>query len=396
MSQYQTGKNIQVVLAPATKGVLPARGLTTARGIRFNPSPGLRLTKAEVVNQEVRRDGQTSRNRHGTRSVPPGTYAMNLMAGDAEPLLEAVSRGTWTPDSQTTVEVTVTASQIVRAAGSWLADGWRRGMMLQVTASPVTANNGRWVRVVGVTATQITYAATPVLANQTVAANATLRRASHLINGNPPVERYFVAEEANLDIDESFLFRDVKISQVQIETQPDNLVIGTFTLLGLDAESRVAAESPYFTAPTYSVSLPLSVADSVIRINDEDVADLAGFTFTWDLGGSVPSVLGPTAPDVFLNNGRLTGSFTAMRKDGSFFRAFSNEDRVELFLVFVDEPGTGFLSIYVGNAVYGTPDGGIGGDGALNESVPWSAGADDAGGDRAATTFLISSSIDLT
>lgn len=396
---YQTGKNIQVAYKEQPgKGVL-ATG-TGATGLRLNPSAGLRLQKAVVNSNEVRRDGQTTRGRHGTRTVPPGTYETELSVGTLDKIFEAVMRATTTPqqtiDESDVTSITTTASTIVAATGSFLALGVRRGDVVRLENHSTAANNSRWLRVLGVTATTITLPANSLTLNASADTDFELIVAKTIVNPSTPVERYFTFDEYNIDTDTSYRFSDMKISQIQITANPDANIVVSITLLGLDGEALDAADSPHFPDPVYTTTLPLIMADGKIRINGVDYADLTAFQLTWNLGGQAPSVLGRNAVDVFLANAVVSGSITAMRNGALFFNAFRDETQLDIF-VFCEEAEAvadpkPFTSFYLGNAVFDGNDGPIGGEGPLLETIPFRAGKDEAGGDRALTTMKICSS----
>ena len=85
-----------------------------------------------------------------------------------------------------------------------------------------------------------------------------------------------------------------------------------------------------------------------------------------------------------------------MRSGDVNFLAFKNETQIDMHIVCSEASSVAnprpFTSFYIGNAVYDGNDGPIGGEGPLLETIPWRAGKDEGGSDRAATTMKISSS----
>jgi hypothetical protein len=151
--------------------------------------------------------------------------------------------------------------------------------------------------------------------------------------GATPVERYFSVEEYEQDIDSSLYGTDMKVVKMDFNAQPNRNIEVTFTFMGLDAQSADRRERAVVHRPTYTTSLPLVMVDGTIRINGVDYTVLTGFQFSLDLGGQTTAdAVADDVVDVFLANAKLTGSFTAIRQDLTFWTAFSAETQVEFFV----------------------------------------------------------------
>lgn len=394
MPSLQTGNNVAVALKRQTAKGTPASG-AAAIGLNVVPQQGLKLTVAPITSRAIRRDGQSTRDRHGSRKGD-AAYQVEIGVGMVDDLLEAALRSTWTATVTKTqadfTSLTTTTSTIVGASGSFLTMGIRRGDMIQCTGLPDATNNGKWLRVLGVTATTITVPAASLVANAVADTTCSIIIAKTLVSGTTPTERYYTVEEFGQDISAGLLGTDFKITKFELSCQPDQNVVATVTLMGLDvAEQDTTAN---FTNPVYSTALPLVMTDGTIRIGGVDYSVLTGFTLTWDLGGNVPAGLWATAPDVFLSNAKLSGSFTAIRQDMTFFSAFRAETQVDLFVTLAEHENNpaDFLSFYVGNAVLNGADAPLAADGPMIATVPWEAGIDLGGSDRASTTLKIATS----
>lgn len=219
--------------------------------------------------------------------------------------------------------------------------------------------------------------------------------AKSLLNPQTLIERYHTVEEYGQDMDLSILGTDMKISKLDFNAQPDQLIQMTVTLMGLDAAGQTTGTSPVLTSPTYATTLPLVMADGIIRVGGVDYPVFTGLQWSWDMGGEVPKVLSPTGPDVFLAPGKLTGSFSALRSDLTFFNAFRNETQVDFFIDCL-EPDIAdpkdFTSVYFGNITLSDNSTSIAKSGPDVEQVAWTAGIDDQGRASALTTMAISSS----
>src|SRR3954471_5119546 len=187
---YQTGKNAYVAFkVEGTLGTKPAAG--GASIFRASPSAGLELKRASVMPTEYRSGGQTPQARLGSKSVD-GAYSADLSAGTFDALFEALLRGTWlasfaiTNATMTSV-TTAGGNTIVAAAGSWITQGLRVGDIIQLSGFTDAGNNGRNLRVIGLTATVITTAETDLINNAAADSSFSVQVLKRLVQGNPPV-----------------------------------------------------------------------------------------------------------------------------------------------------------------------------------------------------------------
>jgi hypothetical protein len=390
----QTANNVQVAYKVQSGLNAPASG-AGATGIFVAPSPGLGLQRAVIDNPTIRNDGQSTKGRLGTKKGG-AVYNHVLGVGSADAWLEAIMRGTFVASLAITnaamTSITTTTNTIVAAGGSWLTQGVRVGDKVKLTGHSTAANNGKWLRVLGVTASTLTLPTGALTLDATPDASFTLTVAKTVSMGN--VDRYFSLEDVGQDIDASEYGTDMKLCKLEISAQPDANVMATFTFMGRDVQAMSGVTSPVFTSPTYTTTLPLVMADGTIRVGGVDYAVLTGFSFILDRGGDAPSVLAPNAPDIFLANAKLSGSFSAYRQDLTFLSAFSNETTVDFFVDMVENEADpkDFVSWYVGNATLAGNTKQIAASGGMVETVPWFAGTDATGGDRVATMLKMATS----
>lgn len=378
---YQTGRNILVAYKPETEfGVRPANDAARV----FRPNSGtLNLTKAPIASGESRRDGMSTRGRHGSRSVA-GSYVGDLSLGTFDPLIEAGFRGTFTaPLALTALSLTVNAAArtITRAAGSWITDGVRVGDVIRFSGFTTTANNGRNVRVVALTATVMTVAET--LTTVASAENGiSLARPKKLIQGQTP--RSFTFEEAELDIDGSEIFTGNRVGQLQISLSPNGMGILTVSLAGQNMDIVEGAQSPYFANPVATTSIGMTAVEAVIRLGDEDVLDVTALTLSVNLNANGQAVVGSVVtPDVFTNQAAIEASITALRKDVTRSRQFLNEDQLSLHILFTEnesEPRD-FCSLFLGNLTLSSASKSeLGSDGPRTQTLGLMVGIDERGG----------------
>ena len=382
---YQSGRNILVAFAEETVyGTLPAAGGATV--FRANRG-GMNLTKQPIQSGENRRDGMTTRGRHGQRSVA-GEYVADLSVGTFDALMEAALRGTWQPALVITeataglTSVTTTANTIVASAGSWITAGLRVGDVIRASDLATAANNDRNLRIVGLTASTITVAET--LAVDAAGDTAfTITRPKKLIQGSPIVSRSFTIEESELDIDGSELFKGCRVGRMRVELQPNAMATITFGFAGQDMEVMTGAQSPYYTNPTATASIGLTAVEAAILLGDTPIVDLTAANFEINLNADGTGVVGSVVtPDVFTNQAVMTGQVTGLRQDFSRVQSFLDEDVLSLSLLFAEQEAdpADFVAFHIPNLTLATATKSeLGQDGPRTQSFDLLVGSDDRG-----------------
>lgn len=340
-----------------------------AKIIRQTGGQGGRMSMASIGSQEVRRDGLSTRGRHGLQRTG-GSYSGELSVGGFDDILEAVMRGTWsaadTAITQATAgltSITTTASTIVAAAGSWITAGLRVGDVVVLTGHSTAANNSRNLRLTGVTALTLTVAETLTL-NATPDTTFTITITGRkLINpgAGALVKRYFTIEEYEYDLDQSELFTDCVWSSVNISMQPNGLIqIGTSWAGTGQFEAKPTGTSPHFTSPTTSTGDPLAVLEATVRLGSGDLLDLTSFDITINNQAMSPDVISssPYAPDVFTGSEIVSMNLSMLRKDLLGVADFIAETPLTLHLLATENEAApeSFFSIFVPNFTYGTVD----------------------------------------
>jgi len=386
---YQSGRNI-VVAYKANAGAYGAPAVSGAGAIGFRPvSGGLNLTKGTIQSRENRRDGMTTRARHGQKAVQ-GSYQAELSVGAFDTLFEAAFRSTWAAATtitqatagMATATLSCTSGVITASAGNFITAGLRVGDVIAF-ASGLTGNLNTNLQIVGLTATTITVAQTlaPV-AGPIATWSLTARR--KLVQSATLVERDFSFEEYEADIDQSERFDGVRVTGFDLEMSPNNLLMATFNLMGQTGLPLDSASSPYFTAPTFSVGLPLSVADASIRLGSANLVDLTGFKLSFSLNSGVAEVIASqVTPNVFNNLATLTGSITGLRSDLSRVSDFLAETQLALHLLATEvesEPKDFFALSITNLTLGGVNKSALGADGPRTQELPLLIGIDEAGG----------------
>lgn len=326
-------------------------------------SAGL-MTKAAYESQEVRRDGMSTRGRHGTRKTT-GAYTSELSLGCADLIMEAVFRGAWGSanlqiDESDFTSITTGANTIVLASGSPISLGFRVGDVIRITNQATsTTNNNKNLRITALSSTTITVAETLVVNAVADTACEITRTGRVLIN--PAVgsltNRYFTIDEYDQDIDVSETFEDCMWGSMKFGMQPNGIITFDPTWVGSGRGSANATgSSPVLTSPTEPTGTPLAVVDATLRVGSSDRVDLTGFELTMDIAPSAIDTIGSVySPDVFPGDMRVSGSFSLLRSDLSFLTAFQDETVYSLQVLAVEnesEPKS-FVSIFIPNFTLG-------------------------------------------
>lgn len=383
----QSGRNVEVKYkVEAGIGQIAAGG---AGATRFRlTGGGLGIGMAEIVSQELRADLQSTVTRYGTKSVD-GSYPSELSVGTFDPLIEALFRSTFTAPSAitaatfTTLQPAVTSGNsgtFAAAAGSFITQGFRVGQIVRRTASNITANNGRNLRVTGITAGLLTFTTSDGLPITAGAADAagTLDIQKRLVQpvAGGIVRRSFTFEEYNQDIDQSETFIGERVNSMHLAGGPDSMATVEFGLLGLDDIVQTTVNSPYFTSPTVSSSTPLTLADATIRLGGADIAVLTGVDFTLDNGQAGQATIGNRVmPDIFEGSATIKGTVTGIRQDLSRITQYLAETELELHILLTEpeaEPKD-YCSFFLPRLKFGRVSAPIGQNPARIETMPFTA-----------------------
>jgi hypothetical protein len=339
-------------------------------------SVGNKFTKAVTESTEVQSDGMRSRGRHGIGKVA-SAWRHQMSIGSCEPIIEAITRDTWSAadlaitqattfgGSAAAVSVTTGANTIIAAAGSWILQGLRVNEVIRPTGLPDAANNGKNLRITGLTALIITVAETLVV-NAAADTSWTITRPGKKLiqySNGVLVPRWFTTEDYEADIDGTevatdFVWSNAKVSMATngiLMLDPGGVGTGQFNTL-------TGASAPLFTSPTLNTATPLAVVDATLRLNGVDLVELSAFDLTMDIGGMAPETFGSAAqkysPTVMTGAMGINISMTALRKDLARVANFVNEDVLTLHVLAAEntaEPKN-FIAFSLTNFTFGGVD----------------------------------------
>lgn len=298
------------------------------------------LAKETYESNEIRTDRQVADFRHGVRSaegtlngeLSPATYS-DFMAAIVARDFSAVTLGAAT---NCTVTVAGTVYTIVRAAGSWITDGVKVGMVVRATGLTATADNGRNLLVAGVTATNLTVVPLNgvALTAQATATSVTLtapgKQTFVPVTGH--TDDSFTIEEFYSDIAQSEVYTGMKVNSMAVQLPATGLTTVDFGFSGKDLAQTGTTQ--YFTSPTAQNSNGIFAAvNGVMLVAGAPVALVTSADFTVERATENATTVGSNSiADIFTGRIRVTGNLSVYFQDATFRGYFSDETPVSIVL----------------------------------------------------------------
>jgi hypothetical protein len=333
---FATGVNKQLrYKVEATFGLAP--GATGAQLLRRVTS-GLRLGKEGYQSNEIASNQQVTDMRHGMRRVE-GAIEGELSPGTYKDFIAACVRRAWTPVTAITgASITVAGSgptyTITRAAGSYLTDGIKVGMIVRLTAGSFNAANlNKNLKVIALTATIATvmplngvalFAEGPIAsATMTIPGKITYVPTSAHTNLSYAIEHW------HSDISRSHLYRGCKVNELAFQCQPGGMARLSTSFIGQDV---TRAGTVYYTTPTAETTVGvISPVSGLFTLNGAAFGALTGLDLTVSGNLEAAQVIGSTiAPDVFPGRVTAAGRFSAYFENGTLPDFFDNESEIAL------------------------------------------------------------------
>jgi hypothetical protein len=352
---------------------------------------------------------QRSDFRHGVISVD-GEINGELSVGTYAALMASALRGTWAATINSTALTNVTAAvtsgangTFTRAAGSWLTDGFKLGMVVRWAgwATTGTPNNAHNFLITSLTATVMTVTAldgVPIGAKASgdsvtcTSAGKTLQ-----IPQSGHVDDYWTFEHFFSDISQSELFTDCVLGGFNIKLPSTGMATIDFPIMGLDMVQGVAQ---YFTAPTgASTGAVLSANNGFVSVNGVALGLITSLDI--NVNGNMSAVGGVVgsnkSPDVFPGAFDVDGTMTILFQDVAQKTLFLNETECGIIGVFTggNTPAADFMSVMMPRCKLNSGDADDGEKG-LSLSVSFVSLENTAGGTGTstfATSFAVQDSL---
>ncbi len=336
-----SGANVGLsYIEEVTHGVTP--DTPTMKTIRVT-GRNINLTRATLTSNERRNDRQISDLRHGFNQVG-GSLGFELSLQAFDDLLDGALGGTWATAPTTgsiSLASAATTNKVIRTTGSFVTDGFMVGDTVTLSGFATGGNNGETV-VIAVTALELTVVKT--LATDTAAGSRSVVASGKKLKIGQTLKTY-TFERRFVDIDQYQVFRGCAINQMSFNVQPDQIIGGTFDIIGMSSLgfSGTSLDDAPTDAPAYS---PFDAFTASVYIGGVANAVVTGFNFSLNNQRSVNPVVGTKfSPDVFEGTCQITGQLSAYLEGADFYNYFYNESEVSLFAKFPDPQGAGFITM---------------------------------------------------
>ncbi len=297
------------------------------------------LTKETYQSSEIRPDMQVADFRHGVRRIQgslqgvlsPKTYSDIFAAVLKREFTAGVSAASL---SLTIASGTGNSYNVTRGAGSFLADGFKIGDVVRVTAGTLNANNlNKNLLITGLTATVATVITLngSMLTAEGPIASATMgvqgKKTYIPTSGHTDVS--YSLEHWFNDIGQSEVYTGMKFNKVALDLPPTGMAKVSFDAMG---QNIITSNSRYFTSPTAVSSNGIVAAvNGVLLVNGAVQTVVTGLqininpSFTGD-----PVVGANTVPNLFAGPVSVSGQFTAYFTDATLRDLFVNEAETSL------------------------------------------------------------------
>lgn len=360
--------------AEATYGVPPAPTGPAAQLLR-RVDFAMNLTKDAFESNEIRPDLQVADMRHGVRRAA-GTLNGELSPGSYAPIFSALlKRTSSTLSAIASLSITIAAAApawtVTRAAGSWITDGVRVGMVVRLTAGTFNAaNSQKNLLVVAMTATALTViplnGVALVAEGPIASATLTVPGRWNYVPTSGHTDQSFSIEEWFADNSLSEVYAGCKFTSASVQLPPTGLATVGFGVAGQDLRTR--GTTRYFTSPlAASTSGIVAAVNGVLRVGSQTLAAVTGLSFDINANFSGDPVVGSnTVPNQFPGRVRVSGQFSAYLEDGVLRDAFVDETQTSLIVAMTTDNAAAaeFVSfamtrVKVNSADKGDAEGGI-------------------------------------
>lgn len=297
------------------------------------------LTKETYESGEIRTDRQLADFRHGVRSadgslngeLSPATYA-DFMGSIVGKDFAAIALG-----AAVNCTVTVNGStKIVRATGSWLADGVKVGMIVRAAGLTATADNARNLLVAAVSATELTVVAVNGVAMQAQASatsvTITAPGKQTFVPASGHTDDSYTVEEWYSDIAQSEVYTGMKVNSMSVQLPATGLTTVDFGFAGKDMAQT--GQTQYFNSPAAQNTNGLFAAvNGVMLVDGAPVALVTSADFSVERATENATAVGSNSiAEIFTGRIKVTGNMSVYFQDAAFRSYFNDETPVSLVL----------------------------------------------------------------
>jgi hypothetical protein len=331
-----------------------AAGATGGKVLRRVTS-SFNLEKETFQSNEIRTDYQVQDMRHGVRSatgslsgeLSPASYADFIAAAVAKDFA-AVTLGAAT---SCTVTVAGTVYKIIRAAGSWLTDGLKVGMVVRAAGLTTTADNSKNLLVVAATATDLTVKPLDgsVITAQGTGSSVTLTAPGKATYAPTTghTDKAFSVEEWYADIAQSEVYTGCKVNTVGLSIPSTGLATCDFGFMGKDL--GVTGTTAYYTSPTAQGTTGIFAAvNGVLLVNGTAVGVVTDVSVNINRNMQNAVAVGSNSlVEMFEGRILVDGTFSAYFENATMRDLFNNETEASIVLAMTtsNDKAADFISI---------------------------------------------------
>ena len=241
---------------------------------------------------------------------------------------------------------------VTRAAGSWLTDGYKNGMVIRLSVGTFNAANlNKNLLVIDITSatamTVIPLNGVAMVAEGPIAsATITATGKSTFVPVTGHTDRSFSIEHWFSDVPTSERYTGIKFSKMSLQLPPTGMATVDFEVQG---QNIATGTTQYFTTPTgVTTSPPLAAVNGILRVGGVTLASVTGLSIDVSPAYTGEAVVGSNVrPQLFPGMLTVTGQMTVFFEDGALRDAFINESEIELIAAFTtgNEAAADFVSI---------------------------------------------------
>ena len=354
-------------------------GIMTSTGETF-------VTKGFAVDDKVVVTGWSDAGNNGTFTIKavteetmtlsPITGMVTVLVGVAEATVDLVAMSAWQApytDDSVSVSADGTAGTFSRAAGDWLASGYRVGDVITTTGFVTKVANNQTTQITALTDTLMTVSSTTL---ETTGAEAGTFNTTARVIKKGTTTRSMVIEKAFTDIDQFQKFTGCIINTLSFDVNPNAMVTGSFGFLHKDMAS---AGTVYHsgTAVSVGVDRPFDGFTGYIKEGSTANAQMSSLSLSLDNGFERNFVLmADTCPQMTSGKSNVTGTITLYFEDAIIYDKFVAETESSLELSIQDDDLNGYV-ITLPRIKYTSADSPINSDGATIVTMNFQA-LDDA------------------
>ena len=329
-------------------------GNTGAKQLR-RVTADFNLTKETYESNELRTDRQVADFRHGVRSAEGSLNGELSNKTYSDFMQSLVARDFTTAPTASSMSITIAASgslwTVTRAAGSWLTDGFRVGMVIRLSGGTFNAlNSGKNLLIASMTSTVLTVAVmngSSLQAEGPIAsATATAVGKITYVPASGHTDDSYTIEEWYSDIAQSEVYTGMKVGSMAVQLPATGLTTVDFSFMGKDLTQK--GTSQYYTTPATQGSDGIFAAvNGVVLVNGAPVALITSADFTVERGMENATAVGSNSvAEIFSGRIRVSGNMSVYFQDATFRGYFDNETPVSIVLALTEDntAGADFLT----------------------------------------------------